>query len=465
MALAVMAPSLEAQVTTPITNWWVRPNGQGVAAGATVTSGVDTNSPVFGTLGATDALGNPIDPSSATYGNADDVTIWAALPTPVTLVNGQEIVFSGQVTFDGVPVTGDTFRFGMYDGPNFTGDYDPNVVETPANLAGVPRMWKGFATRPAGGGAGVGYFDARNPASTNWANVGFTSTFGNPGSTFPLANVGTGPGQTQTPAELVIGLSQGPATTGNFGGAAPNNTYNFRITVGRFGFESTMSALIESTSASYRWTRSATASPNQDTVPSFLPDEFDRVGFLLSNGMNTDQAAYSDVNFTVRQIESLILDVNTVTGAMRIRNASGVPFDMTGYRITSAAGSLNFGNWTSLDDGEGGDPVGTGWDQSGGSGANALTELNLIGSRLMNNGDSFSLGNAFNTTGVTTQDLVFFFATAEGELVRGVLNYNTTSSTGAVPEPGALALAALAFAAVARRRRNCTPSPCGRGQG
>jgi hypothetical protein len=253
-----------------------------------------------------------------------------------------------------------------------------------------------------------------------------------------------------------IRLAQGP-TTGPFSANESTGvTYNFEMRLGKYGFENTMSAKLTNAANTYNFSLSATASPTQDTTPSFIPLEIDRVGLLFSNSKNADQAAFSNVNFTLQQIQSLILDVNTTSGAMTIRNSSGSPIDLTGYRITSVAGSLNSANWTGLDFLEGGipgDAVGVGWDRSGGSGSNALSEINLSGSRLMANNTSFSLGNAFRTSGVTTQDLVFFFSTTAGEIRRGVLNFNTTSAAGAVPEPACLTLAFFSLVALRGARR------------
>jgi len=148
--------------------------------------------------------------------------------------------------------------------------------------------------------------------------------------------------------------------------------------------------------------------------------------------------------------EVLMLDVNTATGAVRIRNPSVQPFDITYYEITSAAGALNVAGWVSIDDTEG-DPPGVGWEEAGGSGVGGLAESNLTGSLLLNTGQTRSLGNAFNAAGA--HDLVFSFATTESSFITGAVNYNTTTPALAVPEPGCIALALLGLVAAASRRR------------
>jgi hypothetical protein len=490
LAIIVTAVAAVAQ-TTPVTNWYVRPSlGGGSAIQRTtqiVTAGLNTNSPTFGTLGTVDGEGTTINPNgnipstTTPYGNMDDTVTWAVLPTPVALANGQEIVLTGSVTLHAnFTNNGDAMRFGIYDGPNFTGAYDPATHETNVGASQQPSQWYGFQANASSGG-GNGTFQARNPSdASEWAASNFMSNVGSSG--YPLAGVGpttetwdhdNNPLTAQVPKTTIVDdaapgtaiagfnrrtirLAQGPAT-GPFNATMVGVTYNFQMTLGKYGFENTMSATLTSAATGYSFSLSATASPTQDTIPSFIPSEIDRVGFLFSNGMNTDMAAYQNVNFTLQQIQSLILDVNTSTGAMSIRNSTGNPIDITGYRITSAAGSMNTANWTGLDFGEGGipgDAVGVGWDRSGGASANALTEVNLTGSRLMANNTSFSLGNSFNTSGITTQDLNFFFSTTAGEIRRGVLNFNTTSTFTAVPEPAAWTLLCMgAIAALQSRRR------------
>jgi hypothetical protein len=148
----------------------------------------------------------------------------------------------------------------------------------------------------------------------------------------------------------------------------------------------------------------------------------------------------------------LVLDVNTTTGQVRFRNPTGGEFAITYYEILSASGSLNPSAWISLDDGEGGDPPGVGWDEAGGAGPQGLAESNVTGSRTFLPNETLGLGAAFNPTGV--RDLRFNFARSNGAFIEGVVVYSATAPVTAVPEPaGSLLAAAAAAALVAGGRR------------
>jgi hypothetical protein len=156
--------------------------------------------------------------------------------------------------------------------------------------------------------------------------------------------------------------------------------------------------------------------------------------------------------------EVLMLDVNTTTGNVRLRNPSSQPLTITYYEITSAGGALDAAGWMSIDDAEG-DPPGAGWEEASASGANGIAESNLTGGLPLLTGQSQSLGAAFNVLGA--HDLVFTVATEAGAIVPGVVNYNSTTLTSAVPEPSCIGLSLLGFAGAGtchRRIRRARPA-------
>jgi hypothetical protein len=121
------------------------------------------------------------------------------------------------------------------------------------------------------------------------------------------------------------------------------------------------------------------------------------------------------------------LEVNTTSGQVTLKNNLAVPMGFNYYEINSAGGALSTTAWSSLDDQEGGDPPGQGWDESGGVDANTLIELFLAleGDTIAADGE-LNLGNAFNTSvfGAGNEgDLTFQFGLIGGALLTGEVNY------------------------------------------
>lgn len=480
-----------------VINWEKDPLLSG-PAGATITD-PGTNHPTIGN-GGTDS--------------ADNVSIFGSTPSPVSLLNGEQVVLSGQVHFTGATVgSGNgSFRWGLFKDTN-TGDANPTTE------------WLGYLAHSAGANPADGQFYAKNPDASDWTTASFISTFG----IAPYSGPYTG-GQGR-----VFQLASGAGNTAtNF--ANDDDTYAFQITVGRYGDEVTVSATMQSQdagppvgdynengtvdAADYTTWRDALELgtvmdlPNRDPANTGLVSEddfiswrdnfgatgggptyqyalgggidfngnpppapvelggnaeapfytdhltfdFDRVGFLFADHLNADQVALTDVDVSAEDIQSVTLEVNTTTGASRILNDSSKNFNMIYYEITSTSESLIPGNWTSLDDAEGGDPVGVEWDEAGGSDAGVLSEVNLLGTpkSLAASGSTtlWSLGDIWNTSG--EQDLRFFFTQSNGALVRGIVQYvgAGAGSGAAVPEPATAWLLCLGMmsAAVANRR-------------
>jgi hypothetical protein len=141
---------------------------------------------------------------------------------------------------------------------------------------------------------------------------------------------------------------------------------------------------------------------------------------LPSNIGVNNRTWYDGVSIT----PTLTLRVNTVTGALSLRNETGAPIDLKYYEIRSNSGAFDPIVWNSLDNQEGGDPIGTGWDEAGGSTANILSEYNLNGSRLMNPNNAAYLGRAYAGA---MQDIAFFYSIPnQNTLTAGFVDYVTT---------------------------------------
>jgi hypothetical protein len=199
------------------------------------------------------------------------------------------------------------------------------------------------------------------------------------------------------------------------------------------------------------------------------------------------------------------LIVNTVTGAVAIRNTQLEPLTIDYYEITSPAGRLSTSGWNSLSDqniGAGaaadfndsgsvngadltawrsafgananGDADGDGdsdgndfvvwqrqlgqsggdgdnWDEAGGVNSNLLAELFLNGATTIAPGAQLSLGNAFVTG--AAGDLTFRLARQGANLALGTVEYVTTGPAAAVPEPAAATIALILVLAAASQVR------------
>jgi hypothetical protein len=174
---------------------------------------------------------------------------------------------------------------------------------------------------------------------------------------------------------------------------------------------------------------------------------------LKNTGGVADAVQFADLQFFgFENLALLTLEVNTLTGAVDLHNATAAPLEISAYEITSAIGLLNPFGWISLDDQEM-DPPGVGWEEASGISANMLGEVDQMGSLVLQPGEVRSLGQAFNPAG-ELMDLQFTFRAAGSPLTQGAIHYYTMGTASAVPEPGALGAAILMWtvAAAAPRR-------------
>jgi hypothetical protein len=215
------------------------------------------------------------------------------------------------------------------------------------------------------------------------------------------------------------------------GALMPNTAYNFSLysfDTGSTGVGRTADWLDGNRSnvRSFSTSFAGGTSPTTDDQYKFTGVAVtDGAGQIFLRGRNTTPLSGTTINpgvfvngFEINPFTGLTLEVNSSTGAVRMLNEQAAPIELSYYEIRSATGALNPAGWSSLDDGEGGDPLGTGWDEAGGSSAAVLSEGNLTGSlSLAASGGSASLGSGFTVGG--TQDLSFSYAAPGGTTLQG----------------------------------------------
>lgn len=219
------------------------------------------------------------------------------------------------------------------------------------------------------------------------------STDSQPNTLFGLTTDGTN--FLGTPTSVTDALDAGGA------GLISTQTYNFTVNPGDALIGNDFQILVSAThNQAGTWNQLAFDNVRLDTTGAFVPD-------------------------------TLGLEVNTLTGLVRLRNDTLGPVSIKGYEIGSGSGLLDREAWLSLDE-QNLDPVGGGqgpgetWDEIGSSSANQLQEGFLLGSTSIPSGQSLNLGVAFDEliSGVGVDgDLTFRYRTAAGELEEGFVTY------------------------------------------
>jgi hypothetical protein len=188
-----------------------------------------------------------------------------------------------------------------------------------------------------------------------------------------------------------------------------------------------------------------------ETRFDFRPTDFVTF-FDETTGIHTTIGGTGIQDVPLQMMQALKLEVNTQTGAIRMRNLSQAAVRINAYEIDSLSGALSPQGWVSLDDVED-DPPGAGWEELGGANAKALSEANPIAAKNIGPGQSLDLGMAYDLL-KGYRDLRLFYTTPEGSRIPGEINYVV------VPEPQGLVVAlAAAMAAAARRRRRWATNP------
>jgi hypothetical protein len=152
----------------------------------------------------------------------------------------------------------------------------------------------------------------------------------------------------------------------------------------------------------------------------------DGIRLIGSGGGPADGNGFIGVNeFEALGIpQRLTLEVNTVTGRVRLVNDVQTSIDFDLYRIESAAGSLDVleGGWNSLENPASnpagfpsGNGTGNGWEELGNLSDELAAEAFLLGSSTLAPGEAVTLGALFDTTDAA--DLSLRYRTPSGTLV------------------------------------------------
>jgi hypothetical protein len=299
--------------------------------------------------------------------NADNTAIYAAFPT-VSLTNGQRITLSASAQLIGTSSNPD-FRWGLFKNDG---------------VGAVTGGWLGYMA------SAESSTWSKDPTGGNFANATFASASDGRGALL---------GQTTEPN----GISFAPGT------------YDLAMSVERFDNELDVQVSITNNATGF-----AIVSPYFTEIdPSRITFAFDRVGFLAGSVLDADQIRFSNVDVSISEISRPTLQVHS-SGLVVTTNPTSETHELTQYEITSNAGSLNKTGWTSLDDRENDDPVGSGWDEASSSTETVLAEVNLLSHELLVSGEHLSLGNAFSAG--ANPDLAFRY-TADGQVRRGIVEY------------------------------------------
>jgi hypothetical protein len=304
---------------------------------------------------------------SGASNNADNAAIYAPFPL-ISLANGQQLTLSGSAQMVGTTANPD-FRWGLFK--------DDGVGAAAGG-------WLGFIA------SAESFTWSKDPSGGNFANVTFASVADGRGAVL---------GQTADPNAT-------PFSTG---------TYQFSMSLQRYSDDIDVTVSFTNAITGY-----SIVSPTfTETAPSRLTFAFDRVGFLAGSALDADQIRFSNIDVAVSNIDQPVLEVHS-SGLVVVTNPTGGTYDLTQYEITSDAGSLNPSGWTSFDSQENDDPIGSGWDEAGGSGATVLGEVNLLSTESLDADERLGLGHAYAPG--DERDLAFRF-TSGGEVERGVVRY------------------------------------------
>jgi hypothetical protein len=323
-----------------------------------VLTGENTSSPTLG---------------DGTLNNAQDTAIYASFPQ-VSLAHGQQVTLTGSANLIGIASAHGVFRWGIL--------YENEPPED-ADTFG----WRGFLNENS---------NLQNNGNLNSKVPGeytFASTVGTPARAITLDA-----SRDREFDQFVAG------------------TYDFTMTIGRFGDEVYVDSSLSSSVGFLQTSRYATESD-----PGRITFDYNRVGILAGNVLTADQVIFSNIDISTSDIETLTLQVTTSgpsAGSTKIVNSLGAAVDLNYYEISSATGGLSLSGWDSLDPDT--NVVGPGWNVAGGSSGLLISESNVAGETLADNAE-LDLGTPFDA--LAAQNLRFFYGLSDGTFVRGLVEY------------------------------------------
>jgi hypothetical protein len=236
LALALTFATCAASRASPVTNWII--DHSAPPAGQTlVTSGLNTSSPILGTT-------DPTRPD-----NADATDFHAAFPEVRLPIDGDFVLLTGRVTLSGIDSSERNFRFGLFDQ-----DGNPGTTG-----------WLGYFV---GNSGATSYGEIRQrDAGNSDLHVSVT------GST-----------------EITRTTSPGNSSTGD---AFIDDSYYFQLQLTRDGSNYDITSVL----SQFEGTAFNDVMRVNDQVPAATDAfRFNNVAFLLGDGLNTDRAAFSNID-------------------------------------------------------------------------------------------------------------------------------------------------------------------------